>query len=141
MIMLKQIFSTLPNPENKYVTYRNFLAPRRDFHDVRAEQLFEMHQKEIMQIVEAGLSAYLNQENLCSDEPDMFPRRSFLTGEWYVHELASFDNQPGLFFSVRTAFLGTDLGYPDDYLGLEVNLYYDATAGIFLMDGINSEAL
>ncbi len=76
-----------------------------------------------------------------NDEEEMFPRRSVLTGEWYVSEIASFDNEPEMFFSVQTAFLGMDLGYPDDYLGLEVMLYYDETAGNFLLDGVNSEAL
>ncbi|MBR0483432.1 MAG: hypothetical protein IJJ69_01465 [Oscillospiraceae bacterium] len=138
---LKQIFSTLPNPENQYVTYQNFLHPRREFHTPDAEKLFESRQKEIMQMVRTALSDYLNDENLCNDEENMFPRKSFLTGEWYVHELASFDNEPEFIFSVRTAFLGTDLGYPDDYLGLEVNLYYDRETGKFELDGINSEAL
>ena len=141
MTELKQIFSTLPNPENQYVTYQNFLSPRRNFHAVHAEQLFEAHQEEIMQIVRKELFDYLNDEALCNDEEDMFPRRSFLTGEWYVCELSSFDNEPGIFFAVQTAFLGTDLGFPDDYLGLEVLLYYDETAGSFLPDSINSEAL
>lgn len=141
MTELKQIFSTLPNPQNQYVTYQNFLSPRRNFHDVHAEQLFEAHQAEIMQTVRKELSDYLSDEDLCNDEEDMFPRRSVLTGEWYVAELESFDNEPGIFFAVHTAFLGMDLGYPDDYLGLEVLLYYDETAGSFLPDSINSEAL
>ncbi|MBR1556035.1 MAG: hypothetical protein IJ644_11685 [Oscillospiraceae bacterium] len=138
---LKQIFSTLPNPENQYVTYQDFRNPRRNFHHPDAEQLFETHQEEIMQIVRKELSDYLNDEDLCNDEEDMFPRRCFLTGEWYVSELSSFDNEPDVFFSVQTAFLGTDLGCPDDYLGLEVLLYYDENTGRFESDGINSEAL
>ena len=117
----------------------------KDINEVMVEafldQLFETHQEEIMQIVRKKLSDYLNDEDLCNDEENMFPRRCFLTGEWYVSELSSFDNEPDVFFSVQTAFLGTDLGCPDDYLGLEVNLYYDESAGTFLTDSINSEAL
>ncbi|MBE6876225.1 MAG: hypothetical protein E7496_05790 [Ruminococcus sp.] len=138
---LKQLFSTLPNPENQYVTYQNFLTPRRDFHTADAEQLFETHQEEIMQVVRKELSAYLSDEDLCNNKTDMFPRRCFLTGEWYVGELASFDNEQEVFFSVQTAFLGTDLGYPDDYLGLEVLLYYNEETHRFELDSINSEAL
>ena len=141
MTELKQIFSTLPNPENQYVTYQDFRSPRRSFHDAYAERLFAVHQEEIMQTVSKALSDYLHDEDLCSDAEDMFPRRCFLTGEWYVRELASFDNEPEVFFSVQTAFLGTDLGYPDDYLGLEVLLYYDEETGRFAPDSINSEAL
>ncbi len=141
MLELKQIFSPLPNPENQYVTYQNFLLPKRNFHNVQAEQIFTAHQVEIMQIVRKALSDYLSDDDLCNDEEEMFPRRSVLTGEWYVSEIASFDNEPEMFFSVQTAFLGMDLGYPDDYLGLEVMLYYDETAGNFLLDGVNSEAL
>lgn len=141
MLVLKQIFSTLPNLKNQYVTYQDFRTPRQSFHNADAEQLFYSHKEEIMQTVRTELSNYLNDEDLCNDDEEMFPRRCFLTGEWYVCELTSFDNEPGLFFSVQTAFLGTDLGYPDDYLGLEVILYYDETAGNFLLDGINSEAL
>ena len=43
MLELKQIFSPLPNPENQYVTYQNFLLPKRNFHNVQAEQIFTAH--------------------------------------------------------------------------------------------------
>lgn len=141
MLNLKQIFPDFPNPENQYVSYQDFRSPRLNFHTAEAEQLFDSHKEEIMQIVRTELSAYLDNENLCNDEKDMFPRRCVLTGEWYVCELDSFDHESGIIFAVRTAFLGTDLGEPDDYLGLEVNLYYAPETENFLPYGINSEAI
>jgi len=141
VLNLNQIFPVLPNPENQYVSYQNFLRPRVDFHDLHSGQLFDSHKEKIMQIVRTELSDYLNDEDLCNDDEDMFPRRCVLTGEWYICELISFDHESGIMFTVRTAFLGTDLGDPDDYLGLEVNLYYDPKTENFLPYGINSEAI
>lgn len=43
--------------------------------------------------------------------------------------------------SIETALLGTDLGYPDDYLGLELIFIYDDESKEFAFDGINSSAL
>lgn len=45
------------------------------------------------------------------------------------------------YLSVNTTFVGTDLGYKDDYLGLEVHLYYDSKTAEFISDGIDSYAL
>ena len=80
----------------------------------------------------------LCNENLCNDDEDMFPRKNFLTGEWYISEI-DFDDTD--YLSINTAFIGTDLGYKDDYLGLEVHLYYDEETAEFIFDGIDSSAL
>ena len=45
------------------------------------------------------------------------------------------------YLSINTAFIGTDLGYKDDYLGLEVHLYYDSRTESFIFNGIDSYAL
>ena len=61
-----------------------------------------------------------------------------LTGEWYLREI-DFANKDWL--SILTAFVGIDLGYKDDYLGLEVVFYYDENSEKFVIDGVNSESL
>ena len=76
-------------------------------------------------------------DDLCNDEEGMFPKRSVLTGEWYIRSVSFEDD----ILSIETALLGTDLGYPDDYLGLELIFIYDDESKEFAFDGINSSAL
>ena len=70
----------------------------------------------------------------------MFPRRSEMTGEWYVGEIELFKKEERIWGSVFTRFLGY---YPepcarlpvDDYLGLEVWITYEPEQRAFLFDG------
>ncbi|MDE7104994.1 MAG: hypothetical protein K2O36_03850 [Ruminococcus sp.] len=91
-----------------------------------------------MKIVENEIKAYINNEDLCNDDEDMFPRKSFLTGEWYVSEI---DFEDIDYITIQIALIGTDLGYKDDYLGLEIHLHYDEETAEFIFDGIDSYAL
>ncbi|MBO5104286.1 MAG: hypothetical protein J6B74_04400 [Ruminococcus sp.] len=134
-IALKQIFFDVPNENNDYVSYQNKLETRRIFSNTELEKLFNKHFDAIMKIVENEITAYIDDENLFNDEEDMFPRKCFLTGEWYVREIYFEDIN---YLSVDTAFIGTDLGYKDDYLGLDVHLYYEEETAEFVFDGIDS---
>lgn len=135
---LKQLFFDVPNENNDYVSYQNQLKPRRIFDSAELKNLFYEHYDFIMSIVETEITAYINCEDLCNDDEDMFPRKCFLTGEWYVSEIDCEDMD---WLSVQTAFIGTDLGHKDDYLGLDVHLYYDEETAEFVFDGIDSQAL
>ena len=137
---LKQIF--LPNPylADEYPNYENQLQPRMRFADPELWLLFEQHEAAIMGIVVREITAYLADESVCNDEEDMFPRRSEMTGEWYVGEIELFKKEERIWGSVFTRFLGY---YPepcarlpvDDYLGLEVWITYDPEQQAFLFDG------
>lgn len=140
-VALKQIFFDVPNKNNDYVSYQNKFETRRTFNSIELEKLFNKHFDVIMDIVENEITEYINDENLCNDEDDMFPRKSFLTGEWYVSEINFIDCEDMDYLSVLTAFIGTDLGYKDDYLGLDVHLYYDEEKAEFIFDGIDSSAI
>lgn len=61
-----------------------------------------------------------------------------MTGEWYLSEV-NFEEDS--FLSIQVAFLGIDLGYPDDYLGLDVVFEYDAENDQFILDGVNSSSI
>ncbi|MDE6427000.1 MAG: hypothetical protein K2K89_12835 [Ruminococcus sp.] len=135
---LKQLFFDVSNENNDYVSYQNQLKPRRIFGDSELEKLFEKHYNSIMAMVENEITSYINTEDLCNDDKNMFPRKSFLTGEWYISEIYFEDTE---YLSIHTAFIGTDLGYKDDYLGLEVHLYYDRKTAEFIFSGIDSYAL
>lgn len=135
---IKRIYLPNDNEENKYCTYQNQLKPRKDFANSELEELFNSHELEIMKIVEKEISEYVNSDDVCNDDEDFFPRRCVLTGEWYVSDIC-FSQKDCL--SIMTAFLGIDLGYKDDYLGLEVLLTYDEDSASFIFDTINSESL
>lgn len=134
-IALKQIFFDVLNENNDYVSYQNKLETRRIFSNTELEKLFNKHFDVIMKTVENEITAYIDDENLFNDDEDMFPRKCFLTGEWYVREIYFEDIN---YLSVDTAFIGTDLGYKDDYLGLDVHLYYEEETAEFVLDGIDS---
>ncbi|MDE6539031.1 MAG: hypothetical protein K2K66_02465 [Ruminococcus sp.] len=135
---LKQLFFDVSNENNDYVLYQNQLKPRLIFDSTELEKLFDKHYNSIMAITEKEITSYINTENLCNDDEDMFPRKSFLTGEWYISEIYFEDIG---YLSIQTAFIGTDLGHKDDYLGLDVHLYYDEETAEFIFDGIDSSAL
>lgn len=135
---LKKLEFNNPNPENNYVTYENKLSTRFDFSSKELEILFRNHEKEIMQIVEEQIAEYVNCDDTCNDDEDMFPRRCELNGEWYVRGI-TFDEID--FLSVLTAFISENQGYKDDYLGLEVVFFYDEDSQKFEIDGINSECI
>lgn len=117
---------------------KNKFKTKRIFKTGELESFFDRHYNSIMKITESKITEYINTESLCNDKEDMFPRKSFLTGEQYVSEIY-FDSMD--YLSVNTTFVGTDLGYKDDYLGLEVHLYYDSKTAEFISDGIDSYAL
>ncbi len=137
-IKLKQLFFDVSNENNNYVSYENQLKTRRIFNYNESENLFNKHYDFIMKIVENEIKAYINNEDLCNDDEDMFPRKSFLTGEWYVSEI---DFEDIDYITIQIALIGTDLGYKDDYLGLEIHLHYDEETAEFIFDGIDSYAL
>lgn len=135
---IKRIYLPNDNEKNEYCSYQKQLKPRRNFANSELEELFNTHEAEIMKIVEKEISDYVNSDDVCNDGEDFFPRRCVLTGEWYVSDIY-FSQKDCL--SVMTAFLGTDLGYKDDYLGLEVLLTYSEESESFIFDVINSESL
>lgn len=135
---LNKLFFNIPNENNDYVSYENQMKPKRTFSSPELKNLFYEHYDYIMLIVETAITEYINCEDLCNDDEDMFPRKSFLTGEWYISEIY-FDGMD--YLSIQTALTGTDSGYKDDYLGLEVHLYYDEKTAEFIFDGIDSSAI
>ena len=69
----------------------------------------------------------------------MFPKRSLLTGEWYIARVF-FEND---ILSLDTALLALEppLEFKTDYLGLEVHLYYDSETEQFTVYGIDSSSI
>ena len=134
---LKMIRLSKPNPDNLFSIYENQLEPQYFFTSSVSKTLFENSQRTLLQISEDEIRDYINNDDLCNDEEGMFPKRSVLTGEWYIRSVSFEDD----ILSIETALLGTDLGYPDDYLGLELIFIYDDESKEFAFDGINSSAL
>lgn len=136
-MQLKLIHLSKTNPDNRYSNYENQLEPQYFFPDSESRALFENKKVALLQISEDAILDYINNDDLCNDDEEMFPKRSVLTGEWYIRSVSFEDD----ILSVETALLGTDLGYPDDYLGLELIFIYDDELKEFAFDGINSSAL
>jgi len=135
---IKRIFLTKPNINNKYCSFENQLQTRVIFGNNKLKMLFESNKKNIMETVEKEIKYYVNCDNLCNDNENFFPKRCMLTGEWYLREINFEDID---FLSICTAFIGTDLGHKDDYLGLEVTFCYDENLKTFLLTGVNSESI
>ena len=140
MKLKKLIFDT-PNKNNDYVTYENQLKTRYIFSSSRLKNLFYENYDYIMLTVENAITEYINNEDLCNDDEDMFPRKSYLTGEWYISEICFEDLEDMEWLSVQTAFIADYSGNIDDYLGLDVHFMYDRKKSEFIFDGIDSCAL
>lgn len=134
---IKRIYLPKPNLKNEHVTYEKQLQPRQIFGNSKLEGVFRKNEDRLMKIVEQSVLEYVNCEELCCDDEGMFPRPKFMTGEWYVRDVYFQDD----YLSICTAFLGTDLGYKDDYLGLEVVFHYDEESEGFCVYGVNSESI
>lgn len=137
-LILKQIFMQKPNNRKEYVTYENQLQPRIVFQTEELAGIFQKHEKDILTLVEKEITEYVNDDFLCNDEEDMFPKRSRLTGEWYIRDIGFYDKD---YLSICTSFLEIFQGTKMDYLGLEVHLVYDEKIDKFLCDGIDSESI
>lgn len=135
---LTRIYLPKPNPENAYVSYEKQLQPRMDFENAELEKLFYDHEAEIMALVEREITDYVNCDDLCNDDENMFPKRCRLTGEWYLAGVSFSDED---FLSVQTAFLEIWNGEKIDYLGLEVILSFDDYMQEFFVDGVNSASI
>lgn len=139
-LKLKQFFMLNPNPRNEYTNYEKKLQPRMNFEPLELKALYEKHKDEIMEIVIKEVTEYLEDEGACNDDEDMFPRRCEMTGEWYVGDIALYEENGRIWGNVCTCFLGY---YPapsarmpiDDYLGLEVWVSYDQKHKKFIFDG------
>jgi len=139
---LRQISLPNPNTDNVHVTYENKLQPRIVFGELSLKILFERNREEILGSVVNEITDYVNDENVCNDDVDMFPLRCEMTGEWYIGDI-NFEHSN--YLSVMTCFLGfhpNSKRMPiDDYLGLEVYFYYDKEQNKFMLDGINSSCI
>lgn len=139
ILTLKQIYLPSPNPDNRHVTYENQLQPRMTFADVSLKALFARYEPEILNDVVREITDYVNADDVCNNDVDMFPRRCELTGEWYIGSIYFEDN----FLSVTTHFLGHHPNPPfiDDYLELDVVFLYDKDLEQFIFNGINSACI
>ena len=130
---------TKPNPGNKYPDYENQLETKFDFDSSRSKEIYEKNKDIIADIVLSEITKYINDDDLCNDWLDMFPKRSFLTGEWYIARVFfEYD-----MLSAETALLAIEppLEFKTDYLGLEVHLNYDSGTGQFTVYGIDSSSI
>ena len=123
---LKQIFLPDSNPENIYSTYENQLMPRIFFDSEKAKKIFETNKNIISRIVETEITNYINDDDLCSDSENM-----------YISSICFEDEM----LSVSSALLGTDMGFKDDYLGLEIHLKYESDTNEFVLYGIDSSSI
>ena len=137
-IKLKRIIFSEANPNNRHPSYDNQLQPRMIFAGDELEKLFRDQEDDILETVSGELFAYVNNDLLCNNDANMFPRCCLLTGDWYLREVY-FDSRE--YLSVSAALLGNSLGYADDYLGLEVVLCFDEGTQAFKAVGINSESI
>lgn len=126
------------NPKNKYSTYQNKLAPRKDFGSEELKDLYESHDVMLLNDSYQEAFQYLNDAHLCNDEENMFPRKSRLTGEYYVAGVTFADKD---YCAIKLNFLGRQGDVKDDYLGLEIVFVYDMEQGMFLVKGVNSECI
>lgn len=141
-LVLKQTILPNDNFNNIHVNYENKLKPRMVFGDLSLKELFLKHYDEFIEKIVYEISEYVNNEFLCNDDIDMFPRRCEMTGEWYIADVY-FKELSHL--SIMVHFLGfhpNSKRMPiDDYLGLDLFFSYNKVKDEFIFDGINSSCI
>ena len=134
---LTQIIFNKENIHNIYIDYESALMPRINFENDELQKIYNENQDKILQRVEEFITEYINDEELCCDDDEFFPKPKHLTGEWYVASI----NMTKQYLSICTHLLGNDTGKTDDYLGLEVSFFLNTEKNIWEFSGIDSEAL
>ncbi len=135
---LRQIYFKNPNLNKEYPNYENHLETRYEFETASLKRIYERNKETILIMVEKEIKSYIEDELLCNDSDDMFPRRSNLNGEYYIRSIYF---RKGNMLSVETALLEAKQGEKDDYLGLEVHLKYRRLGRKFEVYRIDSSAI
>lgn len=145
-LVIKQIFMSKPNLKNEYTDYQKQLQPREDFESVSLKEFFLKREKELMGLIADEATLYLNDDESCNDDVDMFPRRCDLTGEWYVGNVSMWEDGENIRCNVCIRFLGfhpvPSIRYPvDDYLGMDAGFDYNKTRDALIFDGFNTAVI
>jgi hypothetical protein len=96
-------------------------------------------------MVHQAVTEYINDDELCNDNDDMFPQRSLLTGRYYVSDVSYRLEDAVLRGSVFThfteMFCAGVVTSPEeqDYLGLEVHFVIDGNHVVPM--GIDSSSI
>lgn len=134
----QRIYLDRLNPKNKYPTFQNHLRPKMDFGSNELEQLYDKRDVELLRTAYNEVLKYLNNDQLCNNEKNMFPKKNRLTGEYYLESVSFMDYS---FCSVRLNFLERKDDKKDDYLRLEIIFSYDKEEDKFSVREINSESI
>lgn len=145
-LVIKQIFMPKPNLNNEYTNYQKQLQPREDFESESLKEFFLKRENELMGLIAYEATLYLNDDESCNDDVDMFPRRCDLTGEWYVGDVSIWEDGENIRSSIYIRFLGfhpdPSMRYlVDDYLGMEAGFDYNKTRDTFIFDGFNTAVI
>lgn len=138
-MILNQIFMPNDNINNEYVNYNNKLKPRKIFESDSLKIFFEKYKSTIMDIFYKEINLYLNDDLLCNNEENMFPKKSILDGKYYISSFSiSKYSKKYIYISIEANFLGDFNNKLDDYLGLEVVILFNKEKTNFILDGVNS---
>ena len=147
---LTRLIFTQENPNNDYVSWdigKEPTSPRYEYENLteRDYRLIIQAKTQLDEMVHQAVSEYINDDELCNDDDDMFPQRSLLTGRYYVSEVSYRLEDAVLRGSVLTyfteIFCAGVVTSPEelDYLGLEVHFVIDGNHVVPM--GIDSSSI
>ena len=150
--MLKQIFMPHENTENVNVTYENQLKPRIKYNIASTNttkkslwQFYKNYETEIMDIVVKNIHLYLQSQNNCNDNDNLFPQIKKLTGQWYVGSIYLAVEKEKTSISIMTRFteklIVNSREIVTDYLGLEINIEYCNDKNKFVFENLNISSI
>lgn len=116
------------NSRNEYTNYDKKLKPKKYFQTKQLKKLYSLYKTQIFKSLKKETLIYLQDNLLCNDEPNMFPKKSRLTGEYYISSIDIYKLNNHIILSIKTNFLGfykyKQTIEIDDYLELEVSFIF-----------------
>jgi hypothetical protein len=150
---LNQLTFDTENPDNAHVYWGDGklpLRPQFNYTGVTESdyRLIIQAKSRIDEMVHNAVFEYVNEEDLCNCEEDMFPRADHMTGNYYIGSeyYSTQADDDSIYCSVDTRFTGLfDLPNStepkeQDYLGLEV-LFSIYKCGKVKFQGVNSSCI
>ena len=123
------------------------MRPRYKYEDLTKNNYLQIIQAKtrLDEMIYTSLLEYLNDEELCNNEENMFPRYSRLTGNYYVSDEYYSLKNDGVYGSIFTRFtevihLPNAKSIEQDYLGLEV-WFFIHKCGKIEIYGIDSSSI
>ena len=88
------------------------------FDDDECRAVWENNRERFIALADETVHELFNAPYVCDDSEDSYPRKSVVTGEWYVGKVSSRKNDGEIYFHMQSRCLGRGKNGAGDYYGI-----------------------